>query len=158
MHINVRDILRSDIGETVVFRIDGEQPDLADIVLTEPVSGQVTLAKTETGLSLAGQLSTAVELECHRCLRKFSHPLTVRLTAEFADKSTADRWPIAADLGIDLAPIAREELLLRLPIQQLCQPDCAGLCAICGGSLTEVHNHPAEIVPSGPKPKIIIKD
>jgi len=36
---------------------------------------------------------------------------------------------------IDLAPLAREALLLELPLAPLCQAECAGLCPTCGADL-----------------------
>jgi uncharacterized protein len=42
-------------------------------------------------------------------------------------------FPIQAD-QIDLAPMARELVMLELPVAPLCRDDCAGLCATCGAN------------------------
>ena len=39
---------------------------------------------------------------------------------------------------IDLEPVAREAVLLELPLAPLCREDCAGLCPECGAVLDEV--------------------
>jgi len=41
----------------------------------------------------------------------------------------------------------REYMLLEVPLNPLCKPDCKGLCPICGGNLNEeVCNHDAEVL------------
>jgi uncharacterized protein len=46
------------------------------------------------------------------------------------------------DGHINLAPLVREYILLEIPINPLCRPDCLGLCPECGEILTdEPHYH-----------------
>jgi uncharacterized protein len=40
---------------------------------------------------------------------------------------------------IDLTDLVREQILLDLPTQILCQEDCKGLCQKCGANLNEVN-------------------
>jgi uncharacterized protein len=43
---------------------------------------------------------------------------------------------------LDVSAWARDALVLALPTQILCKPDCAGLCPICGQDLNiEPHTH-----------------
>jgi uncharacterized protein len=46
---------------------------------------------------------------------------------------------------VDLSGWARDALLLALPAQLLCRPDCKGLCAVCGVNLNDAdpaaHEH-----------------
>ena len=39
--------------------------------------------------------------------------------------------------GIDIAPALLQALLLELPMQPLCRPDCKGLCPDCGADLNQ---------------------
>jgi uncharacterized protein len=41
---------------------------------------------------------------------------------------------VPANHQIDLAPLAREYMLLDMPITPLCRPDCQGLCPVCGAN------------------------
>jgi uncharacterized protein len=41
------------------------------------------------------------------------------------------------DGHIDLEPLAREYLILEVPINPTCKPDCKGLCPVCGENLNE---------------------
>jgi uncharacterized protein len=56
----------------------------------------------------------------------------------FSPRSVAENGLILAeDANIDLEPIVREYLLVEVPINPLCRPDCKGLCTICGADLNE---------------------
>lgn len=47
-----------------------------------------------------------------------------------------DIRPIEDD-QIDLVPLIREALLLKIPFAPICQEDCKGLCPVCGGDRNE---------------------
>jgi len=56
----------------------------------------------------------------------------------FAQRSQDDLDMIIPDDGyIDLGVIFREYLLLEIPINAVCKPDCKGLCPECGQNLNE---------------------
>ena len=38
---------------------------------------------------------------------------------------------------LDLSPLVREYLLLDLPLQPVCRPECLGLCPECGNNRNE---------------------
>jgi uncharacterized protein len=43
---------------------------------------------------------------------------------------------------LDIEQTVREAILLAEPIAPLCEPDCPGLCAVCGERLTSgPHDH-----------------
>lgn len=127
MHINVRDILAESIGHSRTYKVEGENPHLESVVLTREVNGDITLSRLE-GMSLlaGGYLTTEIELECHRCLRTFTRPLSVKFRQVFAEKPTEDTMPIVGQ-EIDLAPLLEQELILNLPIKILDRPDCPGI-------------------------------
>jgi uncharacterized protein len=39
---------------------------------------------------------------------------------------------------IDLSDEVRDEILLAIPLQVLCQESCRGLCPVCGGNRNKV--------------------
>ena len=47
-------------------------------------------------------------------------------------------------LEIDLEPVAREAVLLELPLAPLCREDCEGLCDQCGADRNEDPGHAHE--------------
>ena len=53
-----------------------------------------------------------------------------------------DAKTIGSDFRIDLTPLLLEELILATPFASLHDPDCKGLCEVCGRDLNdEPHTH-----------------
>ena len=48
-----------------------------------------------------------------------------------------DLSPFVDDLVVDVSGIAREALVLALPLKVLCRDECPGLCPRCGLDLNE---------------------
>jgi uncharacterized protein len=48
----------------------------------------------------------------------------------------AETYPLTGDT-VDLVPLARDALLLELPLAPLCRSDCVGLCPKCGADRSE---------------------
>jgi uncharacterized protein len=103
--------------------------------------------KTSAGVEINGRLTGSVEIACDRCLEPVEWPLDVELDLEFAPKQQleggANLELRAGDMkldaiegsALDLADIAREQILLDLPQQFFCSEDCKGLCEKCGTNL-----------------------
>jgi len=53
-----------------------------------------------------------------------------------AAASDEELYPIV-DETIDLGPLARDAVVLELPMAPLCREDCAGLCVQCGANRNE---------------------
>ena len=63
----------------------------------------------------------------------------VEVSERFVEGSAPDdedAYPIDHDV-VDLAPLARDAILLDLPLAPLCRADCAGLCPYCGTDRNE---------------------
>jgi uncharacterized protein len=127
MQIDVSDILRKGEGAQTEFTVSDEQPQLDDVILTAPLSGTVRIIGTKTGILAAGRLEGEVEVECHRCLQAFSHPVHFPFEAEFDASPQDDQLPIDRYGKIDLAEPIRQEIVVHLPLQQLCQDGCNGI-------------------------------
>ena len=88
--------------------------------------------------------------ECVRCLQDFPLPLDIEFTElyAFSAESKTDSELILPESGqIDLRPLVREEMLLAVPINPLCDPECKGLCPICGENRNETEcDHEIETI------------
>ncbi len=127
MQIDVNDILRTGEGAQTVYAVEGEKPDLDGVELAEPISGEIRIMGTKHGILAVGRLETAVTLECHRCLRAFTHHIKFPLEAEFMATPEEDMFPIDQYGKIDLAEPVRQDIVVHLPLKQLCQADCKGI-------------------------------
>lgn len=115
-------------------------PDLQippDFSVTD-FSGMVRISRTPQGLLLQGEFQGITELECVRCLERFTRQLQTSFDELYAfdERSLSDSGLLLPEDGIiDLAPLVREYLMLEEPISPLCKPDCRGLCVTCGENL-----------------------
>jgi uncharacterized protein len=106
------------------------------------------LEKLEGLVTLLGEVSTALLLECGRCLRVFEQPLRLDLRANYlpdAGDATTDNESgdgsvevnfYSGDL-IEVDKFIREQIILALPLRALCHEECLGLCVRCGQDLNQ---------------------
>jgi uncharacterized protein len=93
----------------------------------------------------AFHLRFPVHLEgpCMRCLEPAA--LDVEVDAREVDQSSTDDEellsPYVSEDELDIGRWAHDAVLLTLPNQILCRPDCAGLCPVCGQSLNDAPDH-----------------
>lgn len=153
--VNVAGLLGEAPGSHRDVAVDGVTLDLGEGLLqAEPLAVRAKVARTNRGVLVAGRVTTALGDTCGRCLAPMSVPIDVPIDEEVLqsiDLQTGlpvDRAaePEALRLSdhheLDLEILAREAILLAAPIAPVCRPDCAGLCAVCGGDLgTEPHDH-----------------
>ncbi|MEZ5120929.1 MAG: DUF177 domain-containing protein [Solirubrobacterales bacterium] len=101
------------------------------------------------GYALRLRFQTTLSGPCMRCLTDASPRIAVdarEVHAPRADDPELTSPYVTGDL-LDLGAWARDALALALPNQVLCQPECAGLCSICGADLNTAgpeHAHERE--------------
>lgn len=108
---------------------------------------RLDVSRTSSGYALRLRLSSELSGPCVRCLERADTELEID-AREVDQPSTADeelRSPYVTDGNLDVERWANDALVLALPDQPLCRPDCAGLCPDCGESLNdadpEAHRH-----------------
>jgi uncharacterized protein len=150
LRINVGFLLNQPIGYN--RDIHFEYPEIVlkpDFKLTE-FMGVARVSRTPQGIFVQGNFQGRAPAECVRCLTDFDQPLQATFDELYAfDKRsiTESGLILPDDANIDLEPLAREYLMIEVPINTVCKEDCLGLCTICGANLNEEpkeHNHPEE--------------
>lgn len=157
---NVAGLLTDDLGATRDYDVAGATIDLGDdLRLSDPIEGHVRLARTNRGLIVTAELSTAIEAECSRCLRDIEIPIQITIEEEALPSIDIHTGAaLAPEEGggdeplrltdhheLDLETPVREAIQLAEPIAPLCREDCAGLCPVCGERLDDgVHDHPTD--------------
>ncbi|MET0558085.1 MAG: DUF177 domain-containing protein [Solirubrobacterales bacterium] len=113
--------------------------------LAVPESPTVRLDASRPSGGHAFRLRFPVHLEgpCMRCLEPAQ--LDAEVEAREVDQADTEdeelRSPYVDEDELDLGRWAHDAVLLALPTQILCRPDCAGLCPICGESLNDNPGH-----------------
>jgi uncharacterized protein len=116
----------------------------------ETVLARLELSATASGYAMRLAFEGEIEGPCMRCLATARVPVVVE-AREVDQRGTDDeelRSPYVGDGELDIAAWAHDALVLDLPAQIFCRPDCAGLCVVCGVSLNDAepgaHDHPSE--------------
>jgi uncharacterized protein len=116
-----------------------------------PVPGKVkadfTVTRASTGTVFELRFKTRLHGPCYRCMKDAVVEQSVAgREYQAASPGEADelRTPYVAHDVLDLSAWARDALVLALPDKILCQPDCAGLCPVCGVDLNEQPHEHAE--------------
>ena len=124
--------LRKQNGLARVEHREGLIPGLGAVSVVvpddEPVVLEVTLASYPGGITADGAVTTSWRGECRRCGGPVGGRVDARVKERFAPTGGTDRDEL------DLEPLARDAVLLELPLAPLCREDCAGLCPTCGAN------------------------
>ena len=93
--------------------------------------------KVGSTIPLQVKAETKVGLECGRCLEMVTYPVKMAFACSLTPTGAGIAAEDSADVGIDLAPLVLEQVVLQIPIKPLCREDCKGLCPRCGANLNE---------------------
>ncbi|SHM09090.1 uncharacterized protein SAMN05660826_00201 [Caldanaerovirga acetigignens] len=111
-----------------------------DVVFVKPVSVRGRVENLGKGLIGAwGEISTAIEDRCYRCLAKTCFEVKLSYNFKFSENpekyTDEDEVFLIQEDTIDLSTPVVNEIILNLPSKILCSPDCRGLCPYCGADL-----------------------
>lgn len=153
--MNPYQITTHDLG-----RRPGSMRTLAlDVAVTEPMGNEVIAVRAGQEISLdlrleavmdgvlvTGTASATAAGECVRCLDPLTRDLTIDFTEMFAYPGTqqdveadeeTEELPELEGESADLEATITDAVVLALPFQPLCRPDCPGLCSVCGIRLAD---------------------
>ncbi len=102
-----------------------------------PLQIDVKLEGLHEGILVTGEVKADATGECVRCLDPVTIPLQVEFQELFA-YSLDEAFDFAVrDDHVDLEPVVRDAVVLALPFQPVCRPDCAGLDPETGERLAD---------------------
>ncbi len=93
----------------------------------EPVQLSVMLESVHEGILVSGTASTTAHAECVRCLDAMTVPIHATIQELFAYlPDDSYDYGVVQD-EIDLDQVVRDQVVVELPFQPVCSPDCPGL-------------------------------
>ncbi|HEV2114157.1 MAG TPA: DUF177 domain-containing protein [Terriglobales bacterium] len=111
--------------------------------LVEEHEGKIRIAD----IRLVGEFRTRLELKCARCLEPVERDVAgqfdliyrplgaVQSPAEKAISEAETEMGFYQGGGLQLEDALKEQVLLAVPMREICQADCKGLCPQCGRNL-----------------------
>jgi uncharacterized metal-binding protein YceD (DUF177 family) len=115
---------------------------------------KLRLESVMEGVLVSGDLDVPVTGSCARCLEPIEDTLHFDVQELYAyegstTEATSEEDEVRRIEGdfLDLEPLARDTVVLNLPLAPVCTPDCAGLCVDCGQRLDDLPpDHTHEVV------------
>ena len=98
----------------------------------EPVEIAARLESVHEGILVTAEIDTAYEGVCGRCLTDIREPLQVEFQELFAYPGDEAVDLEVQDDHVDLETEVRDAIVLSLPFQPVCRPDCPGLDPVTG--------------------------
>lgn len=137
----VRDITHRP-GEMREHSFEVPAPDrwgegLVSVAQGEQVAIDVRLESVHEGILASGDIDTEYTGVCSRCLTDIAEALEVEFQELFAYPGEEEADFEVQDDHVDLETLVREAVVLSLPFQPVCQPDCPGLDPVTGERLAE---------------------
>ena len=112
---------------------------------------RLRLESVMEGVLVSGEIEAPLVGSCARCLEPIEDTLTLDVQELYAyegstteETSEEDEVRLVEGDFLDLEPLARDTVVLNLPLAPVCTPDCAGLCVDCGERLDDLpddHSH-----------------
>lgn len=158
-------ILLSDITEDGLDLEFEETLVLETLRLLSPAKAKLRIEKVSSEVLAKGRVSTSIELQCSRCLKKFSkaveanvnvvyHPLE-ELKGEEKHEIKEDELDMGFYKGeeLDVQEIVTEQIILSVPMKPLCSESCKGICPKCG---TDLNVGTCACVTKEPDPRLAV--
>ena len=141
MMLDIRDALKNP-GQSYPFSKMIALPTME--ILQDQVAFSDVLIKGEVvgageSMRILGTCSADVHAHCALCLGAVQAHIEAGVDEVFAknpDVSDPDQYPLEG-YEVDLSEIAKESLLLEMPLRFLCGDECQGLCPVCGTNLND---------------------
>ncbi|MGY2128972.1 YceD family protein [Blastococcus sp. SYSU DS0617] len=106
---------------------------------------RLRLESVMEGVLVSGEIQVPLVGSCARCLEPIEDTLTLDVQELYAyegstTEATSEEDEVRLVDGdfLDLEPLARDTVVLSLPLSPVCTEDCAGLCVDCGQRLDDL--------------------
>lgn len=109
------------------------------------------LEHTGGEVRIQGHFTVEMDSQCDRCLGRARFPLDAGFDLFYRPNSCIDgddeveiddgeaQIGFYNGGGLELDDILREQILLALPMQRVCNDDCKGICPVCGKNRNETN-------------------
>lgn len=149
--VPVRDIVHRP-GEMRELQIDAVVDEGFGIAVIgvkdgETVHMDVRLESLHDGILVSADVDTIAKGECVRCLDDIEQRIEVEIQELFAYSEDEAFDYTVIDEHVDLEPLVRDAVVLALPFQPVCRPDCPGLDPETGERLADFPDRkPTEVL------------
>jgi uncharacterized protein len=149
LKIDLSELVRQP-GRHINVDLDENPPSDEDVTYLAPARGRITITNSGDLILVRGKFTTAIELECGRCLGEVRQPIAAEIEEQFtlseaqstghhdaqativADEENEVPEGLMDGNVMDLAVLIRQAAILNAPLSALCKESCLGMCPTCG--------------------------
>jgi uncharacterized protein len=134
LRVSVADLRRPGSARDVDGAVTGLvlTGDAVEVPADQPIRVDLHLERVSDGIVVRGEIAARWRGLCSRCLQPVEGDAVVHVDELFeTDPVEGETYRLDVDT-LDLEPLVRDALLLELPHAPLCEPECRGLCPVCG--------------------------
>ncbi len=130
-------------------KIDFSEECLEQATPLHAAGSAEVLEESDGEVRVKGSCSVEMAFQCDRCLASARLPVEAAFDLFYRPMSTIGRAEeveietseteigFYEDGGLELDDILREQVVLALPMQRVCSPNCKGICPVCGKNRNE---------------------
>jgi uncharacterized protein len=112
-----------------------------------PIDIALRIESLHDGLLVSAQVRAEATGECSRCLKPIAQSVEVDFAEVFAYSIDEAFDFQVQDDHVDLEPVVRDAVVLSLPFQPVCRPDCPGLDPETGERIEDLADYqPREVI------------
>ena len=133
--INIGFLINQPIGYSRTIPFTFQEMDFGDGLVVQQLEINIELVRNQDGFRSMVEFKGFFTNECGRCLETFRE----KIQGEFEEfftfpyvETSDDEIQVPESGDVDFKPILHDYILIEIPINPVCKPDCKGLCDICG--------------------------
>lgn len=107
-----------------------------ELILIGPAEVSGTVTGDGKSFTVCGEGHVVFTGQCDRCLEQYEKPFSFSFEERFVREEAEDEdsYPYCGD-ELDIGQAFLDNMLLSMPMINLCREDCLGLCPQCGANL-----------------------
>lgn len=156
--LDLNDVLQHP-GRKISVDISTEFPEDPDIILARPLEGFLEAVSTGNLLLLKGQCKAGVIADCARCGEPIEQEVEFEIDEQFpvagvpssyshsdyAHVVPDEPYPMFEGNSLNVQTLLREDLIVGLPVQPLCQYGWEGDCPVAAARGASKPSKPASL-------------
>ena len=106
----------------------------------KPVKVHGNVTQSADVVRLSATVEYTYDGECDRCAEPMSDNRSFKMEhilVTAVDNEDKEDFLVIENFELPLDELVQTDLLLNLPMKNLCKPDCKGLCPMCGQNLNQ---------------------
>lgn len=142
MKIDISNILKingASLDIELNEMVEGSEIMLEGFAIYGPVSLKGSLTNVGDIIKLDGELSASYKVNCFRCLKKVESKIDVTVSEDFIEEGSNKIEDAYTYQGkyVELEKVIKDNIILNLPVKQVCDEECKGFCPKCGVDLND---------------------